>query len=110
MKKTPNPSSRWHLYILQCSDGTFYTGITNDLERRLEMHNSGKASRYTRSRRPVKIVYHEGCRGRSSALKKEWAMKQLSREEKEQFIATPSRLCRQKPAATKRKAGSRRPR
>ncbi len=87
MKKNGRTSGRWYLYILQCSDGTFYTGITNDLSRRLELHNSGKASRYTRSRRPVALLYNEGCRNRSSALKKEYAMKSLTRVQKEDYIA-----------------------
>lgn len=83
-------AGKWQLYILKCSDGTFYTGITNNLVRRLEMHNSGKASRYTRSRRPVAIIYQEGCRNRSSALKKEYRIKSLSRREKEQYIRSKS--------------------
>jgi len=77
---------RWFVYIVKCSDGTLYTGITNDLARREAQHNSGTASRYTRSRRPVKIVHQEPCRNRSSALKKEYAVKLLSRTEKEEYI------------------------
>ena len=76
----------WSLYILKCGDGTLYTGITTDVERRAEQHNSGTASRYTRSRLPVKVLHHEPCRGRSSALKKEYALKQFSRTEKEAYI------------------------
>jgi UV DNA damage endonuclease len=76
----------WYLYILKCNDSTLYTGITNDLSRRLVQHNSGTASRYTRSRLPVSLVYQEPCRGRSSALRKEYRMKQLSRKEKEEYI------------------------
>ena len=85
-KKTGRPARRWHLYILKCSDGTMYTGITNDLARREAQHNSGTASRYTRSRRPVKIVHQEPRRNRSDALKKEYAVKSLSRKEKEEYI------------------------
>jgi len=85
-KKTGQPARRWHLYILQCGDGTLYTGITNDLARREAQHNSGTASRYTRSRRPVQIVHQEPCRNRSYALKKEYAVKTLSRTEKEEYI------------------------
>ena len=81
----------WTLYILECRGKTLYTGITNDLARRLEQHNSGTASRYTRSRLPVKFVYQERCRGRSSALKKEYAFKQLSREGKEAYIKEPGK-------------------
>ena len=73
---------RWSLYVLECSDGTLYTGITNDLSRRLAQHNSGRASRYTRGRLPVKLVHAERCTDRSQALKREYALKQLSRSEK----------------------------
>jgi predicted GIY-YIG superfamily endonuclease len=78
--------SKWCLYILKCGDGTLYTGITNDLERRLKQHNDGSASRYTRSRFPVKLVYQEPCRGHSHALKKEFSVKSLTRKEKEDYI------------------------
>jgi predicted GIY-YIG superfamily endonuclease len=77
----------WVLYILRCKDGSFYSGITNDLARRLNQHRDGCASRYTRSRRPVKIVYSESCASRSHALKRECEVKALSREEKEKLIA-----------------------
>jgi predicted GIY-YIG superfamily endonuclease len=92
-KKAGNKTSgRWLLYILKCCDSTLYTGITNDLERRLDQHNSGKASRYTRARVPVVLVYKEGCRSKSSALKKELRIKALSREEKDEYIVgTPHR-------------------
>jgi putative endonuclease len=76
----------WILYILKCGDGSLYAGITNDLPRRLTQHRYGRASRYTRSRRPVKIVYDESCASRSEALKKEYAVKALSREEKKTLI------------------------
>jgi predicted GIY-YIG superfamily endonuclease len=82
---------KWHLYVLRCRDGTFYTGITNDLERRLEQHNNGKASRYTRARVPVTLIYREGCRNKSSALKKEFRIKSLSRKEKDGYIARKTR-------------------
>ncbi len=72
--------------MVQCSDGTIYTGITNDLHRRLSEHNNGTASRYTRSRLPVRLVYREPCRNKSSALKKEYQIKSFSREEKEAYI------------------------
>jgi putative endonuclease len=73
------------VYILLCGDGSLYTGITNDLPRRLEMHKKGVASRYTRSRGVVKVVYTERKRTKGNALKREYAIKQLSREEKEQL-------------------------
>lgn len=70
------------VYILRCADGTLYTGWTSDLERRLRMHNSGTASRYTRARLPAKMVYSEPCTGRSEALRREAAIKRLTRAEK----------------------------
>jgi putative endonuclease len=76
----------WFLYIVRCRDKTLYTGITNDLERRLLLHQNGVASRYTRSRLPVKLLYREQCSSRSDALKKEHALKQLKRIEKEAYI------------------------
>jgi predicted GIY-YIG superfamily endonuclease len=82
----PEHKGTWYLYILTCRDGTFYTGITNDLERRLKQHNGGTASRYTRSRLPVKLIYTEPCRNRSHALRNEFAIKQLSRKEKKEYI------------------------
>lgn len=77
---------RWLLYILKCKDNTFYTGITNDLARRVEQHNAGTASRYTRSRRPVRVMHQEPCRNKSFALKKEHAIKSLTRTEKDTYI------------------------
>lgn len=82
----------WLLYILKCSDGTFYTGITNDIEQRIDKHNSGRASRYTRSRLPAALIYKEGCGNKSSALKKECRIKALSRKEKEKYLANKSGL------------------
>ena len=76
----------WFLYIVRCRDKTLYTGITNDLERRLLLHQNGVASRYTRSRLPVKLLYQEQCSSRSDALKKEHALKKLKRNEKEVYI------------------------
>ena len=72
----------WVVYILRCVDGSLYTGITNDLDRRRQQHNDGTASRYTRSRRPVKLVYQEPHATRSLALKREASVKSLSRQEK----------------------------
>ncbi len=89
-KKRPRLSERWLLYILACRDKTLYTGITNNLSRRLELHNNGIASRYTRSRRPVTLIYQERCRNKSSALKKEYRIKSLSRKEKEEYIRLKS--------------------
>jgi len=73
----------WHTYILQCKDKTFYTGITTDLKRRVEEHNSSTlGAKYTRGRRPVKLVYSTAHRDRSKALKEECRIKGLSRAEK----------------------------
>lgn len=83
--KTKKKSS-WYLYVLMCGDDTLYTGITNDLPRRVRQHNAGTASRYTRSRLPVQLVFQKRCRDRSYALKQEYALKQLSRNEKKAFL------------------------
>ena len=77
----------WHVYMLRCADGSLYTGITNDLARRLAAHRAGTASRYTRSRRPVRLVYRERRRSRSAALKREAAIKRLPRAAKLRIIA-----------------------
>ena len=80
-------SSRWLVYILRCSEGSLYTGITNDLPKRLKAHAAGKASRYTRSRLPVALAYSEPQKSKSSALKREAAIKRLRREQKEKLVA-----------------------
>jgi putative endonuclease len=72
----------WHCYILECVDGTLYTGITNDLDKRLAAHNNGTASKYTRSRLPVKLVFTEDQPDRAAASRREVQIKQLSRAEK----------------------------
>lgn len=77
---------KWFLYILKCKNGTFYTGITKDLERRLEMHNDGKASKYTRTRRPVKLIYQETYLSRAQALVRECKIKAFPRKRKEKLI------------------------
>ena len=76
----------WELYILRCGDGTLYTGIARDAEKRLEVHRSGKGAKYTRGRGPLQIVYRERCPDHGTALRREYAIKQLSREEKERLI------------------------
>ena len=78
---------RWLVYLLRCSDGSLYTGITNDLPKRLKAHAAGKASRYTRSRLPVKLAYSEPQRSKSAALKREVAIKRLRRAEKVRLVA-----------------------
>ena len=77
----------WHVYMVRCSDGTLYTGITSDLKKRIEAHNSGKdGARYTRSRRPVKLVYSEQVKSKSAAAKLEYQLKKLPRLEKIRLI------------------------
>ena len=76
------PAEVWCVYVLRCADGTLYTGITTDLTRRTQQHNDGTASRYTRSRRPVTLVYQESQRKHSSALMREAAIKRLTRKQK----------------------------
>lgn len=77
----------WTVYILQCADRTLYTGITNDLEQRLLAHASGKGAKYTRGRGPYEVVHTEQHATKSDALKRELAIKQLSREQKLQLGA-----------------------
>jgi predicted GIY-YIG superfamily endonuclease len=72
----------WFVYLLRCADGSLYTGITTDLARRSRQHNAGTAARYTRGRRPVKVVYQERQRSQSLALKREAAIKKLPRQKK----------------------------
>lgn len=76
-----------YAYILRCGDGSLYTGWTNDLEKRLAAHSSGKGGRYTRSRLPVELVYHESFETKEEAMSREWHIKKLSREEKLRLIS-----------------------
>ena len=78
--------SNWYLYILRCKDGTFYTGITTDVEKRFCTHQAGKGAKYTRGRGPLELVYQEVCGSHSGALKREWEVKALPREEKMTMI------------------------
>ncbi|GBF31999.1 endonuclease containing a URI domain [Desulfocucumis palustris] len=75
-----------YTYLLQCSDGSYYTGWTTDLEARLKIHNAGKGAKYTRSRLPVRLIYWEECANRSEAQKREAAIRKLNRKEKELLI------------------------
>ena len=79
-------TERWFVYILSCADRSLYTGITKDLDRRLEQHNAGTASRYTRSRLPVTLKYQEEQPNQSLALQRELAIKAMSRKAKEALI------------------------
>ncbi|MDD5174179.1 MAG: GIY-YIG nuclease family protein [Candidatus Omnitrophota bacterium] len=72
----------WHVYIIKCSDGSLYTGITTDIPRRIDEHNSGRGGSYTRVRKPVKLIYSESCFDRSGALKREAEIKSWPRNKK----------------------------
>ena len=76
----------WYLYILRCGDGTLYTGITTDVEKRLAAHRAGKGAKYTRGRGPLELVYREELPDHSAALKREYEIKSMSRQEKEKLI------------------------
>jgi len=77
----------WKVYILHCADNTLYTGITTDIERRINEHNSSaKGARYTRARRPVTLAYQESCESRADASRREYSIKQLHRTEKLELI------------------------
>lgn len=74
------------VYILRCADGTLYTGITNDIDRRVAVHNSGKGAKYTRSRTPVEVLYRENCADKSAALQREREIKRMTRAAKLKLI------------------------
>ena len=76
----------WYLYILRCGDGSLYTGITTDVQARLEAHRAGKGAKYTRGRAPLELVYSENCGDHSAALKREHQIKSLPRAEKLKLI------------------------
>jgi putative endonuclease len=75
-------SRLWFLYVALCADGSLYTGISTDVHKRIETHNAGRGAKYTRSRRPVRLVYFEEHPSKSAALKAEYRFKQLPRSEK----------------------------
>ena len=77
---------QFYVYILRCADDTLYTGYTNDLAHRVRMHNEGKGAKYTRARRPVELAYHEVWEVKSGALRREAAIKKLTRAEKLKLI------------------------
>lgn len=81
---------RAYTYILKCSDNTLYTGWTTDLEKRLKTHNQGKGAKYTRSRLPVALVYYESFQTKEEAMSREFAIKKLSRPQKERLITSNS--------------------
>ncbi len=81
-----------YTYLVRCADGTLYCGWTNCLEKRILAHNSGKGAKYTKSRRPVTLAYYEEFATREEAMRREWAIKKLSRTEKEKLIASGHKL------------------
>lgn len=82
----------YYVYILKCSDNSLYTGITNDLEKRLKCHNDGKASKYTRSRLPVEFVYVEQVEGRGPAQSREYEVRNLKKSDKLKLIENSNNL------------------
>ena len=78
--------TKWKVYMLRCADGSLYTGITTDLKARVEKHNAGTASKYTRSRLPVKLVWSEDCENETQARKHEYVIKKLTKIEKEEMV------------------------
>lgn len=79
-----------YTYILECKDGTYYTGWTNNLEKRLKDHNDGKGAKYTKTRRPVVLIYHEIFETKEEAMRREYAIKHMTRKEKEELIHNES--------------------
>jgi putative endonuclease len=89
----PDLWTMWFVYILECSDGSYYAGITTDLQRRIGIHNAGVASRWTRGRRPVRYRYAEACKSQSEARKREMEIKGWRREKKAALFTLPANLC-----------------
>lgn len=86
MRCLQTENDRWLVYILECRDHTLYTGITDNLQRRLAAHNAGKGAKYTRGRGPLVLRYAETCESHSDALKRELQIKRLTRQKKEHLI------------------------
>lgn len=88
----PKPSARsWYVYVVRCRDGSLYTGVSNDVLRRVAAHNAGRGARYTRSRRPVSLLWKRRAVGKVEALRLEWRIKQLPRAEKLRLVAARRR-------------------
>lgn len=85
-ENTPSPEGTCYTYILRCADGTYYTGWTNHLTERVKTHNAGKGARYTKPRRPVTLVYYETFASKEAAMSREFAIKRLTRQEKQVLI------------------------
>lgn len=81
-----------YTYMVECSDGTLYTGWTNDLEKRVKNHNLGKGAKYTRSRLPVRLVYYETHATKQEAMKREYAIKHMSRKDKLAILENMKRI------------------
>jgi predicted GIY-YIG superfamily endonuclease len=77
----------WYVYLLRCSDSTLYCGMSSDIEKRVATHNAGKGARYTRARLPVTLLYKESVKNISEALRRERAIKKLTRAQKEKLIS-----------------------
>lgn len=78
----------WYVYIVRCADQTLYTGVATDLDARIEKHNTGQGAKYTRGRRPVKLVYHEQVVDQSAALRREIAIKRMEQSDKLKLAGT----------------------
>jgi len=78
----------WTVYIVRCADSSLYTGIARNVQERINLHNTGRGAKYTRSRRPVELVYSESVDNRAAALRREMAIKRLERDDKQKLIAT----------------------
>ena len=89
-----DPRPPWLVYMLRCGDGSLYTGITNDLDRRIACHARGTGAAYTRSRLPVTLVFQEAAADRGAALRREAALKRLPRQEKLLLLSAPRRRAR----------------
>ncbi len=81
-KRSKRRGEQWFLYILKCADSSLYTGIAKDIQKRFQMHSEGKGARYTRTRRPLEIVYQETCKSRTHALIREYTVKALPKPKK----------------------------
>lgn len=80
----------WTVYILECSDGSYYTGITRNLSRRISQHQAGSAAKYTKGRTPIKLIYRESCADRSKATKREMEIKALKKVQKQGLVRDQS--------------------
>jgi predicted GIY-YIG superfamily endonuclease len=85
-KRAARASRKWFVYIVRCADRTLYTGVAVDVHARVRVHNSGKGAKYTRGRLPVTLVYRERAAGRGAALRREYAIKQMSARAKRELV------------------------